>query len=418
MRLQPRAAFAAVVALGVAVGVLSTATVAGSGESLALGSDVPAWSPDGQSLAYVGFRKGRVGDIYTISAAGGPEERLTATKAHEDTPRWSHDGRKIAFVRLVRSVRQIFVMNADGSGQTQLTTADEPSFAPTWSPDDALIAFARGLEGGASGESLTDQVAPSRNDDAEIHVMRSDGTVETQLTDNHAFDINPAWSPDGQLIAFTSDRAGAQQIYVMRPNGGEQRKLTDDPVAFHTELRPAWSADGATIAFVAERDPPLGNTEIYVVDANGHNVRRLTRNKVYDDWPAWSPDEELAISRGRSILRPEIYVMSAAGTVARRVTGKDLRFAGLWRTPTDPLAGRLFTLELAVRPSVDRFTDISCFANLARRPLAETVATTVAGRVRCSWAVPRSAKGRRLYAGIIARAGGSEVSRTVATVVR
>jgi TolB protein len=425
VRLSFSSVVGALVVFAGVVGLLSTAAVAGGGESLALGSDSPSWSPDGQMLAFVGFRAGRPGDIYVIRRNGKGERRVTTTSSHEDTPRWSHDGRKLAFVRHVGLVRHLFVMNADGTGQRQLTFGSEPSFAPTWSPDDTRIAFARGRDTVVGSDSLNpdDPAAPGPShagDPAEIYVVNADGSAETRLTRNAAIDTQPAWSPDGNLIAFTSDRAGtgAQHIFLMRPDGSEPRKLTNNPITFQNELRPAWSPDGSTIAFVSEREIPVGNNELYAVGADGLDARRLTWNTFHDDWPTWAPDGELAIARGRNSFRPEIFVMSADGSLARKVTGKNLRFVGLTRSPTEPRAARAFALELAVRPAVDPFTDIECSATLADQLLPETAPRLISGRVRCSWRLPRSARGKLLRAVIFAGAGGSEISRTVTRVVR
>jgi Tol biopolymer transport system component len=409
-----------------AAGLLLTAAGAGGAESLALGSDSPTWSPDGSMIAFVGFRGGRPGDIYTIRRDRGRERRLTKTAAHEDLPRWSSDGRRIAFTRGTDRARRLFVMNADGTAARQLTFGSEPSFGAAWSPDASKIAFVRGRD---TSNNACDDLSPdgaercasqaSADDAAEIWVMNADGSGETRLTHNEFIDDSPTWSPDGALIAFTSDRGGvgAHQLYVMRPDGTQQRKLTDDPISYHNERRPSWSPDGSTIAFVADRDAPAGTTEIYAVDADGRNVRRLTWSVIHEDWPTWSPDGELAISRGTSTFRPEIFVMSADGSLTRRVTGRDLQFVRL-TLPRSPRAADKFAVELTVRPAIDMFTDTECTAALDARLLSDARVALVSGRLRCVWTLPRDAKGKLLTGTVLASSRGSEVVRSFSVRVR
>ena len=412
----------AVAGLGAAVWPAPTA---GNGDSAVLGSDSPSWSRDGRTLAFVGFRSGRAGDVYVIRPDGGGERRLTATKAHEDTPRLSNDGHQVAFVRHVGLTPQVFVMNADGSGERQLTFALEPSFGPTWSPDDRQIAFARGRDSVVGSDALdtddgVERGATQTTAASDIWVANADGTGEQRLTHSDAIDTQPAWSPDGSTIAFTSDRLGigAQHVHLMRPDGSNVRKLTDHPVVFHGELRPAWSRDGTKIAFVSEREPPLGNSEIYAVGLDGSNVERVTWNVFHDDWPAWGPGGELAIARGITSMRPEIFVVAADRGLTRKVTGKNLHFVRLSRSPREPLARKPFAVELTVRPAVDPFTDTSCAATIGDQLLPDTQPKNIQGKVRCVWLLPREARGKTLRAIVYAGAGGSEVSRTVARRVR
>ena len=134
-------------------------------------------------------------------------------------------------------------------------------------------------------------------------------------------DKYPVSSPDGRKIAFTSARDGYNAIYVMNADGSEQRRLTRNKWA---DGFPAWSPDGHRIAFTSTRD---GNAEIYVMSADGSDQRRLTRNPADDGvgylgWSssAWSPDgREIAFASQRD-GNDEIYVMNADGSGVRRLT--------------------------------------------------------------------------------------------------
>ena len=116
-------------------------------------------------------------------------------------------------------------------------------------------------------------------------------------------------------IAFASYRNGNDEIYVMDADGKNPRRLTNNPMS---DLDPAWSPDGKKIAFQSDRD---GNDEIYVMDADGKNLRNLTNNPADGDWhPAWSPDgKKIAFTSDRD-GNYKIYIMDADGNKQRRLT--------------------------------------------------------------------------------------------------
>ena len=155
--------------------------------------------------------------------------------------------------------------------------------------------------------------ASSRPDD--IHVLNTDGSGVTILTDNSFYDGMPAWSPDGTKIAFVSDRDGNGEIYVMNADGSHPTNLTNTSGGDDT---PAWSPDGTKIAFVSDRD---GNAEIYVMNADGSHPTNLTNTSGGDDTPAWSPDgTKIAFVSDRD-GNAGIYIMNVDGSNATKLVG-------------------------------------------------------------------------------------------------
>jgi uncharacterized repeat protein (TIGR01451 family) len=177
---------------------------------------------------------------------------------------------KIAFMELngdpFNPSSQLYVVNPDGSGQTELTTEGSNAH-PSWSPDGNKLAF-----------------DSDRNVSEDIYLMNADGSGQTRLTNAGTTNIRPAWSPDGRKIAFASDRDGNLEIYAMNADGSGQIRLTANSAS---DSMASWSPDGSKIAFASDRD---GNYEIYVMNADGSGQTRLTTNAVQDLDPRWSPD--------------------------------------------------------------------------------------------------------------------------------
>ncbi len=138
----------------------------------------------------------------------------------------------------------------------------------------------------------------------------------------------PAWSPDGRKLAFVSRRDGNSEIYVINADGSGQENLTQHPAR---DSHPSWSPDGRKLAFVSRRD---GNSEIYVMNADGSGLRNVTRAPSNDLRPAWSPDGR-AIAFVRQIFQkcvpnsngtpcnpyePDLYVVNGDGSGLRRLT--------------------------------------------------------------------------------------------------
>jgi Tol biopolymer transport system component len=267
---------------------------------------------------------------------------------------------QIAFVRDIvdedAELNEIYVMNSDGSEQTRITDNDAADGNPSWSPDGEKIAFD------------TDRDSTEENfDNDEIYLMNSDGSGQTRLTDNDASDTNPSWSPDGEKIAFVSNRDETEEnfeegseIYIMNSDGSEQTRLTDNDV---NDYDPSWSPDGEKIAFVS-------NGGIYVMNANdGSDVTRLTDNDADDRFPSWSPDgEKIAFQRDFG----EIYVMNANdGSDVTRLTddpafdghpswspdGEKIAFVSGRNDPSGEEGSEIYVMNADDGSDVTRLTD-------------------------------------------------------------
>ena len=240
------------------------------------------WSPDRQKIAFMSGRDGDV-DIYVMVADGSDVQRLTRYRGFDASPAWSPDGHQITFVRDMdppatgpvyppSGNQSIYVMDSDGSNER---LAEFPT-GGSWSPDGERIVFVANFDGFS-----------------EISVMDSDGSNVQQLTHTpgrDAWNLAPKWSPDGQKIVFDSTRDGNFEIYVMDADGSNVQRLTHNA---KVDSRPAWSPDGQRIVFSSSRDGSsdkpniLAEREIYVMDADGGNVERLTSNNHYDGHPDW-----------------------------------------------------------------------------------------------------------------------------------
>lgn len=248
------------------------------------------------------FHSNRDGDyeIYIANLDGSDVRQLTSNNAQDETPRVSPDGRRIAFVSNRDGNDEIYVMNRDGSEQTRLSFDPAADKLPAWSPD---------------GRHITFQTA--RYGVSDIVIIDADGSNLRQVADTPEREGHTSWSVDDRLV-YNASMELFWQIYVSDLDGN-RRKLTDSRV---DEWSPEWSPDGRRILYLSEQTSTL-NPGIFVMDADGGNVR-LIYNGPTAEWGAvWSPD-------GRQILfaadQPDgtaaIYMMDADGNNARQVIGR------------------------------------------------------------------------------------------------
>jgi len=201
-------------------------------------------------------------DIYLINSNGTGTIRLTSQAGADINPAWSPDGQKIVFASDRAGNREIYVMNADGSDPVRLTDNAARDYSPAYSPDGNHIAF-----------------VSERDGNAEIYLMDVDGSNVSRLTHSPGADSDPAWSPDGAKIAFRSNG----NLYVMNANGSGSTRLTTS-----SDMQPAWSPDGKMIIFLS--DGRTGNSSLWLMNADGSQVRPFLGWNYSRGNPDWSPD--------------------------------------------------------------------------------------------------------------------------------
>ena len=275
-------------------------------------------------IAFTSNRDGNA-EIYVMDADGGNQRRLTKNRHVDASPSWSPDGKRIVFVSdrdghlniRGRSNYDIYVMDADGSNQQNVTNDPSDDGSPSWSPDGKRIVFSsdRDMDRGEAAHNL------------EIYVMDADGKNQERLTKNLTEDKYPSWSPNGKRIVFSARRRGhfenkfgiTYEIYVIDADGKNEHRLTENR---NNDWRPSWSPDGERIAFQSDRKGDVVNWDIYVMDADGGNFQNLTnnRNRARDGSPSWSPDgQRIAFVSARN-WDSEIYVMDADGGNLQNLT--------------------------------------------------------------------------------------------------
>lgn len=170
-------------------------------------------------------------------------------------------GGVIAFTSNRTGNYDLFVMNADGSDQRPLTTTEAQDGWISWSPDGSRIAF-QSDRSGALNIHVMDVANGLLADEAAV------GRLTNSPPGRGSWE--PAWSPDGMWIAYSSEQAAGSDIFLARPDGTTRQRLSENRALDGT---PAWSPDSAQLAFFSDRD---GSWDLYTMNTDGSQVRRLT----------------------------------------------------------------------------------------------------------------------------------------------
>ena len=246
---------------------------------------------------------------------------------------------KIVFACYVNQIDQICIMNADGTNRKQLTDFKATAFYPSVSPDGETVYFSSRQSGnfeiysvsvnGEGAKQLTNDIgsiyAPELSPNGEwiiftnngkgLWLMRTSGKKAHPITDRD--DIDPTWSPDGSMVAFASSRAGWRQLFVMNADGTDIRQVTS---LDNMGGRSTWSPDGTKLAFYRG---PKGDHNIYVINVDGTRLVQLT-NRGDNLGPSWSPDGNWIAFTSFRDGNNEIYIIHPDGTGLTRLTNSPI----------------------------------------------------------------------------------------------
>jgi TolB protein len=262
-------------------------------------------------------------DVYTMRPDGTDVRRITSEPGSEFDGELSPDGEYVVYRDSRRGINEddeVFIARVDGRESPRNLSSDPGNdWGPTWSPDGEWIVFNSDRdEGGLAAYRV-------RPDGRELSRVPIEGWVEYA-----------SFSPDGTRIAYMGHEGGDYDVHVADATTGEVTQLTDAPGG---DGWPAWSPDGQRIAFTSERDDctrapddqdcwhgdePGEHRDVWIMEADGSNERRVTPEA--GQFVAWSPDGEHLLVSGRAlyVIRPD-----GTGRLELRAQGFSLALGGL-----------------------------------------------------------------------------------------
>jgi TolB protein len=271
--------------------------------------DIIAYLSGGQpgiaqtKIAYVSGRSGNK-EIWIMDYDGANQQQVTHLKSIALTPRWSPDASRIAFTCYVpyRGVTsaQICIYSAVSNRLIAFPRYRGTNSSPAWSPDGSQIAF-----------------MSSQNGDPEIYVADANGAKLHRITFAAGVSTSPTWNPKtGKQMVFVSDRGGSPVLYLSDADGSNVQQLALPDMGY--VIDPAWSPNGQLLAFSWRR--PSGNYDIYVMDIVSRQLVELTKDEARNERPSWAPDGRHLVFESTRTGTRQIWSMLADGSQPHQLT--------------------------------------------------------------------------------------------------
>jgi len=255
-------------------------------------------------IAFISSRTGSK-EVWVMDYDGANQHPLTSLRTISLTPRWSPDASRIAFTCYQPYNRvttaEICMYSMDAGKVVSFPRFAGTNSAPAWSPDGSQIMFSSSMAG-----------------NPELYVTDSSGGKPKRLTFSNGGSTSPAWNPKtGQSVVFVSDRGGIPKLYMMNADGTNV-SLLDVPDKGYL-IDPAWSPNGQILAFSWRR--PNGNYDIYVMEPNSQQIINLTPDAgARNERPSWAPDGRHIVFESTRNGPRQIWSMLADGSQARQLT--------------------------------------------------------------------------------------------------
>lgn len=241
----------------------------------------------------------KYGQIYISDFDGGNLKQITNNNAVNLSPTWSKDGLKITYTSYKSGTPEIYNYNLITKQETKFVSKMQNSSGASWSPDGNLIAFSASSENGATYIFTMDKF--SRN--------------KKVLLDTSAIEVEPAFSPNGKFLAYTSTKYNRPMIFVRDLQNNTSTRIT---YAGFFNASASWSPDSKRLAF-ASYDKEIDRWDLFQVNVDGSNMERLTLNQGDNEKPSWSPDGRFILFQSDRTLKgsrngpKKLYVMTKDG---------------------------------------------------------------------------------------------------------
>ena len=272
-----------------------------------------SFSPDGSKIFYVSKLNG-INQVFSMDIDGTNKKQITKSIYSNYYPFVSPNGDKVLLMSLQNEKTLICLMNVDGSDFKCLTNQKEEVADPNWFPDGSKIIFSANKEG-----------------NNEIYSMNLDGSNRKRLTQNDVEDQTPSISPNGKHVVFVSNRDSNNELYIMDLDGNNTSRLTKDP---KSDRVPRWSADSKKIIWYSRESIDVAGSsknswnsaEIYEINLDGSNRKKLTQNHFRDQSPNYSPDGNKIVFTSKRTGKNEIFIMNADGTEVKQLTETEMPY--------------------------------------------------------------------------------------------